>query len=230
MQVSAPVAKVGQSITVNATVKNVGDLAGNFPGKLTANGSQVGLSPSTISPGESTPLSLVFSRKSTGRCRVRLGDAQETVMIVHPIRPSNGAVLRRKLSGGPAHFTIKNPFPTDAMVVLSRTSSPLSPVLAVYLRPHGKTTVNGIPDGKYLVWDATGRDWNTYMGDFLTDPTHIKSRQAIAFSTSSYTRYWSDAYKNYWQTSTNWTNWTHWVASYSSKYSAAVSARRFPHL
>jgi len=230
LELSAPVAKVGQSIRVDATVENVGDLAGNFPGLLRANGSEVGSSPSTVGPGESASLSYVFSRRSVGRCHVQLGNAGKTIMVVHPIRPENGAVLRRKISGGPAQFTVKNPLPCDAMVVLSRTSSPLNPVLAVYVRPHDKAIMNGIPDGKYFVWDASGRDWNTYMGDFLTDPTHVRSRQALTFATWSSTRHWSQGYMNYWQTSRHWTNWTHWVWNASSKYSAAVSARRFPHL
>ena len=230
LKVSAPVAKVGQGVRVDATVRNVGDIAGNFPGSLRVNGTEVDASPSTIGPGQSAPLSLVFSRSSPGRCRIQLGNARKTVMVVHPIRPESGKVLRRKISDGPAHLTVKNLYSFDAMVVLSRTSSPLSPVLAVYMRPHSSTTVHGIPDGRYYIWDSTGSDWNAYMGDFLTDATHARARKALTFSTSSSTRYWSEGYMNYWQTTNNWTNWTHWVAIGSDEYCAAVSPHRFPHL
>jgi hypothetical protein len=151
-------------------------------------------------------------------------------MVVHPVRPPNGHLLLRGASGGSAHLTIKNRNAIDAMVILTRTSSANAPVLAVYVREGSKTTVNNVPDGRYIVWHCIGRDWNTYMRDFLTTEEHSRWRDPLVFSTTSSTSYWSDAYYNYSQRHTGWTNWTLALGNGPSKYSTVTSSSRFPEL
>jgi hypothetical protein len=115
-------------------------------------------------------------------------------------------------------------------VILTRTSSPNEPVLAVYVRRNAKATVENVPDGRYVVWDCLGRDWNAYMQDFLTSEEHSRWRDPLVFSTSTSTNYWSDASYNYSQQHTNWTNWTLTLGSGSSRYTSVTSAQRFPKL
>jgi hypothetical protein len=238
LQVDPTIVKMRQSIGVQASVENVGDISGTFPGSMEANGQEVDAQPTEIGPGESTTLIYAVSQDSAGRCRLQLGNARKTVMVVHPVRPPNGHMLRRSSSSGRAHLTIKNSNGIDAMVILARTSSPKSPVLAVYVRAKNKTTVNNVPDGRYVIWDCIGRDWNSYMKDFLTTEEHSRWRDPLVFSTSSSTNYWTTYSSDAWyvysqrhsQTHTEWSNWTLTLGSGPSKYSTITSSRRFPKL
>jgi len=238
LQIDPTIVKMRQSIGVQASVENVGDISGTFPGSMEGNGQEVDAQPTEIGPGESTTLIYAVSQDSAGRCRLQLGDARKTVMVVHPVRPPNGHMLRRSSSSGRAHLTIKNSNGIDAMVILARTSSPKSPVLAVYVRAKNKTTVNDVPDGRYVIWDCIGRDWNSYMKDFLTTEEHSRWRDPLVFSTSSSTNYWTTYSSDAWyvysqrhsQTHTEWSNWTLTLGSGPSKYSTITSSRLFPKL
>ena len=238
LQVDPTIVKMRQSIGVQASVENVGDISGTFPGSMEANGQEVDAQPTEIGPGESTTLIYAVSQNSAGRCRLQLGNARKTVMVVRPVRPPNGHMLRRSSSSGRAHLTIKNRNGIDAMVILARTSSPKSPVLAVYVWAKNKTTVNNVPDGRYVIWDCIGRDWNSYMKDFLTTEEHSRWRDPLVFSTSSSTNYWTTYSSDAWyvysqrhsQTHTEWSNWTLTLGSGPSKYSTITSSRRFPKL
>jgi len=139
-------------------------------------------------------------------------------------------MLRRSAVDGRARLTVKNTNGIDAMLILTRTSSPYTPVLAVYVREKSKAIVNDVPDGRYVVWDCIGRDWNSYMRDFLTTEEHSRWRDPLVFSTTSSTSHWSDARYNYSQRHTNWTNWTVTLGSGPSKYTSVTSSSRFPKL
>ena len=230
LQVTPAVAKIRGKIDVVATVENVGDLAGTFPGKLTANGGKVAEKPTDIGPGESSTLLYAVRRGSTGKCRLRLGNASKTVMVVRPVRLANGYLLRRTIRGGSAHLEIRNKMSVDGMVLLTKASAQRTAVLAVYVRAHQSTTVYGIPDGSYFVWDCSGRDWNRYTRDFLTSLGRYRWKKPIVFATTSSTRYWTEGWTDYWQTSTHWTDWWIRLGSGSGKVSKAVSASAFPRL
>jgi len=228
LTVDPTIAKVRQGISVQASVKNVGDVSGTFPGSLKANGREVDAQPTPVAPGESTELSFRVSQGSAGRCRLQLGNARRMVVVVRPVRPPNGHILRRTVSNGNAHLTVKNANGLDAMVILTRTSSPNTAVLAMYVHGKSKATINSISDGSYILWDCEGRDWNTYMRDFLPTDEHSRWRDSLVFSTTSSTSYWSDAYYNYSQRRTGWTNYTLTLGHGSTKYSTVTSSRRFP--
>jgi len=230
LQVDAVIVKIRQGIRVQVSVQNVGDISGTFPGVMEANGQEVDAQPTEIRPGESKTLAFDVSQGSAGPCRLQLGDAGKTVMVVHPVRPPNGRMLRRSAVDGRARLTVKNTNGIDAMLILTRTSSPYTPVLAVYVREKSKAIVNDVPDGRYVVWDCIGRDWNSYMRDFLMTEEHSRWRDPLVFSTTSSTSHWSDARYNYSQRHTNWTNWTVTLGSGPSKYTSVTSSRRFPKL
>ena len=215
---------------MRAAVENVGDVSGTFPGAMEANGREADAQPTKIAPGESTTLAFTVSQASAGACRLQLGAARKTVMVVRPVRPPNGRMLRRSAGGGKAYLTVKNTNELDAMVILTRTSAPRTPVLAIYVRRNSKATVNNVPDGRYIAWDCLGSDWNGYMQDFLTTEEHARWRDPLVFSTTSSTSYWSDASYNYSQRHTNWTNWTITLGSGSSKYTRVSSEQQFPKL
>ena len=236
--VDAPVAKIGQDVSVSASVQNTGDIAGVFPGAMDANGQCADTQPTNVAPGQSRPLDFTLTRTSAGRCRLKIGDASVTVMVVKPIRLANGHTLRNTVSGGSASLTITNPLTSDAMVLLTRVGSLRTPVLAVYVRAKHKTTVNNVSDGRYVAWDCIGADWNSYTRDFLTTLLRHRWRTPLVFSTSSSTSYWntysSDAWYIYtWQhsqTHTSWTNWTLTLGSRAGKNAVSVSSRQFPKM
>jgi hypothetical protein len=238
LEVDPAIVKIRQSISVQASVENVGDISGTFPGTIEANGQEVDAQPTEIGPGESTTLTYAVSQGSAGPCRMQLGNARKTVMVVHPVRPPNGHMLRRSVSGGRAHLSINNRSGADAMVILTRTSSPKSPVLAVFVRKGAKATINGVPDGRYIVWDCIGRDWNTYMRDFLTTEEHKRWRDPLVFSTSSSTSHWTTTSSDAWyvytwghsQTHVQWTSWSMTLGRGPSKHTTVTSSRRFPSL
>jgi len=220
---------VGEGIVVIASVKNVGDVSGTFSGTIEANGKEVIAQPAEVAPGRKLPLTFPVTRTSVGLCKLQVGDAATTVMVVKPIRLANGYILRRAVSGGTAGMTIKNPLTTDAMVMLTRTGGSHAPVLAVYVRAKNQTTINNLPVGRYTEWDCEGTDWNRYTRDFLTTVDRFRWPAPLVFSSPSS----STPYLPGGTTVTTYTYWTNGVLSLGNvpgKDNAPVSVRSFPKL
>lgn len=234
LQVEAPVVKIGEDIYVKTSVENVGDIAGTFPGTMEANGQPVGAQPTKIAPGQTLPFVFSFCRRAAGHCRLEVGAARTTIMVVKPIRLPNGHILRRTVSGGNGSLTIKNPLTVDAMVLLTRAANSRIPVLAVYMRARSTTTVNNMPDGSYVPWACDGKDWNSYTRGFLTILQCQRSRSPLAFSTSSWTSHWT-TYSTWYVTSwsqlhTSATSWEITLGTGSDKDYVVTPARTLPKL
>ena len=218
LEVDPSVAKVRQAMKVVTSIKNTGAISGTFPGVMRANGREVDVRPTEIGAGESATLAFTVSQSTQGPCRLQLGNARRTVMVVRPMRPSNGRVLHRRIRGGRAHLTIRNSNAIDAMFILTRTSSPRTPVLAVYVRMRSSATVGRVPDGRYIAWDCAGRDWNAYTRGFLATEEQSRWRDPLVFSTTRSAGH------------VRWRNWTLTLGSGPSKQAATTSSRRFPSL
>ena len=218
LEVDPSVARVRQATKVVASIKNTGAISGTFAGVMLANGREVDVRPTDIGAGESATVTFTVSRSSRGPCRLRLGNARTTVMVVRPVRPANGRVLHRRIRNGRAHLDIKNSNGSDAMFILTRTRSPRTPALAVYVRKHSSATVGKVPDGRYIAWDCTGRDWNAYTRGFLTTEEYSRWRDPLVFSTARSSG------------RIRWRNWTLTLGSGSSKQAAVTSSHRFPRL
>jgi hypothetical protein len=238
LRVEPAIAKVGQPVTITTTVENSGDISGTFPGVLESDGGEVDAQPVEVGPGAAEPLSYTFTSDVPGSFRLRVGDADAKLVVVKPVRLSSGRILVRRAAGGRAHMTVKNSTDADAMVILARSASPRRPVIAVYVRKKDKATVNGIPDGRYVVWDCKGRDWNWYMQGFLTTDEYKRWRSPLKFATRSSTDYWTTSWSDaryvytqgHSQTTNRWSNWTVTLGSGPSKYTKTVSASGFPRL
>ncbi len=238
LQVSPTIVKIGQSISVKADVHNVGDVTGTFPGSMKANGEEAAAHPTPIGPNETRTVTYTIHGNSAGRYLLELGEAQRPVLVVKAVRLPSGTIIRRSLSGGRAHLTIKNPNSLDAEVILARASSSHSPVLGVYVRKGSTAVVNGIPDGRYMVWNSIGSDWNWTTKDFLVTQEYKRWNQPLVYDTTASTRHWtttsSDAYwiytQRHSQTTTHWQNWTLTLGSGPSRYTTIVTEASFPHL
>ncbi len=218
LEVDPPVAKVRQAMKVVASVKNAGGITGTFPGVLLANGREVSTRPTEVGAGDSATIAFTVSQNSRGPCRLQLGNARRTVMVVRPARPPNGKVLHRRIRGGRAHLTVKNSNEIDAMFILSRGKSPRTPVLAVYMRQRSSATVVGVPDGRYIAWDCVGRDWNAYTRGFLATEEYSRWRDPLVFATTRSRGH------------VRWRNWTLTLGSGPSEQAVLTSSRRFPKL
>ncbi len=231
-RVSPELLKPGQSIKVEAAVTNAGDVPGTFDGKLKINGKVVDAQPTDVRPGESVDLGYKVKRHSPGACRVKLGNEHAKVVVVKPVRFANGHVIERRTSGGLGKLTIKNnKNRTDGVVVLTSTSSK-SPLLAVYVHARREAVMTGIPNGKYRVYYWLGKDWNWYMHGFLTTNDRGRFKDAMEFTTSSWTSTWSDAYYRYSQRRTQYTAWTLslYGVSGGTAQTEGVSERDFPRV
>ena len=238
LQVDPSPAKLGDDVTLVTSVKNTGDIAGTFGGKLLVDGKEFLTQPVEIAPGQTKDVTYDLTADRAGEYKLALGDAAADFVIVKPVRLANGYVVKRSGGGGRASLTITNKTGSDALAVLTRSSNKRKPALAVYIRRNKKATIDGIPDGTYVLWDCCGADFNWTMRDFYTPVEHKRWVDALKFdttaSTKHWTSYWSDAYYNYSQghsqTTTHWTNWTVTLGTGESKYTKTVSTAAFPQL
>jgi hypothetical protein len=238
LQVDPSPAKLGDDVTLVTSVKNTGDIAGTFGGKLLVDGNELLTQPVEIAPGQTKDVTYDLTADRAGAYQLALGDATADFLIVRPVRLANGHVVKKAVSGGRASLTVTNKTGSDAVAVLTRSSNKRKPVVAVYIRKNKKATIKGIPDGSYTLWDCCGQDFNWTMRDFFTPVEHKRWIDALKFdttaSTKHWTSYWSDTYYNYSQghsqTTTHWTNWTVTLGTGESKYTKIVSTDAFPRL
>ena len=238
LQVDPSPAKQGDDVTLVTTVKNTGDIAGTFGGKLLVDGKELLTQPVEIAPGQTRDVTYDLTADRAGAYELALGDATADFLIVKPVRLANGYVVKRGVSGGRSALTITNKTGSDAVAMLTRSSNRRKPVLAVYIRKNKKARISGIPDGSYVLWDCCGADFNWTMRDFFTPVEHKRWVDALKFNTTASTRhwtsYWSDSSYNYSQghsqTTTHWTNWTVTLGTGESKYTKIVSTAGFPRL
>ena len=238
LQVDPSPAKLGDDVVLVTSVKNTGDIAGTFGGKLLVNGKELLAQPVEIAPGQTKDVTYDLTADRAGAYELALGDATADFLIVKPVRLANGYVVKRGVSGGRSALTITNKTGADAVAVLTRSSNKRKPVLAVYIRKGKKAKIGGIPDGAYVLWDCCGEDFNWTMRDFFTPVEHKRWLDALKFdttaSTKHWTSYWSDSNYNYSQghsqTTTHWTNWTVTLGTGESKYTKIVSTAAFPQL
>jgi hypothetical protein len=228
LQVRRAVVKTGEKIDVQVSVENIGDISGTFSGVLQVDGQQVDAQPTDIAPQQSAALSFAVTQASTGPCRLQLGDASRTVMVVHPSRPSNGYILRRQIAGGRGRLTIRNGYPCDAMVMLTPSGSAPTPVLGVYVREGDNVTVDNIPDGSYVLWQCAGMDWNAFTRDFLSTLERKRQNDTLDFTTTMF--YWDSPGFEYSGHGEIGTDSTVTLSAGYDERTSFVDASRFPRL
>jgi hypothetical protein len=207
LETDTELARTGERVTVTATVKNTGEVPGEFDGVLKADGREYDAQPTEIGPGEQRTLEYVYRSRRQAKHRLSLGDATCSQVVVRPVRYANGHFLRRKVSGGRGVLEVKNGNSGDAVVVMTRNKSRRSAVIACYVAARRSVTISGIPDGRYWIYYTIGKDWNTYTDGFIE--THERGRfsDGATYSTKSWTTSWSDARYRYTQGHVRYTRW-----------------------
>jgi hypothetical protein len=89
---------------------------------------------------------------------------------------ANGMVLRRQ-GTGTGLLTVRNGNDTDAVVVLADGGNRIS----VFVRRHRTATVDGVPDGKFRVYLASGRGWDAARNTFGLDCSFEQFERRMAF-------------------------------------------------
>jgi hypothetical protein len=230
LDVEPKLLKPGQRIDVVAEVTNTGEVTGTFDGELRVNGKVLEAQPVEVGPEEVADLAFVVKPKTAGDYKMKLGDQQQKVVVVKPIRFDNGHVIERNMGSGLGKLVLQNKKnDVDAVVVLTSTSS-RKPLLAVYAHRKKDCTVTGIPNGTYRVYYWLGSDWNRHMHGFLTTVDRGRYKDPLEYSTTSWTARWSDAFYNYSQQRTQYTGWTLTLYGVEggTAHTAAVSESEFP--
>lgn len=101
---------VGDSLTVTAAVKNIGDVAGSYEAVFSINGQEVDKKDITIEPGSSKEVSFQFSKTTPGSYKLAISSLS-TVLTVYNWSPctiqydeSDGSVMGIYVSGENGHI------------------------------------------------------------------------------------------------------------------------------
>ena len=107
------------------------------------------------------------------------------VMPTQPdTRPANGTLLKDTASGGQGTLSITGSAGGDALVELV---SGHTPVIQVYVRQHTTAHVNGIPDGTYDVYTATGAGWDGPAASFTRECRFDETNAPLNYQTTATT-------------------------------------------
>ncbi|WP_285692964.1 hypothetical protein [Actinomadura sp. NBRC 104412] len=95
-------------------------------------------------------------------------------------RPSNGKLIHSGRRGGRGSLIVRGGG-DDAVVALAKGKKTF---LSVYVRSGKKTTVRGIPDGKYTVYIAEGTDWDAKARTFGRECAFERFKDPIGYRTT----------------------------------------------
>jgi|GEM_PF-1170829 hypothetical protein len=99
-------------------------------------------------------------------------------------RPLNGNVVYdRRAALGPGQFKVQNDADDDVLVILTDKTS--RPVVGVYVRGASEYTLEGIPDGIYTVYVASGDNWNGEQRMFSVVWEYWRFEELAQFKTES---------------------------------------------
>jgi len=107
------------------------------------------------------------------------------VMPTQPAtRPANGTLLKDTATGGQGTLSITGSTGGDALVELV---SGHAPVIRVYVRQRATAHVNGIPDGTYDVYTATGAEWDGPATSFTRQCQFDETNTPLNYQTTATT-------------------------------------------
>jgi len=106
---------------------------------------------------------------------------------ISPIPSLNtGTQIIWKLPSGDGRLVVKNQvIGQDAVIILAPVSDPKSAVLAVYVKGEHEWTVDGIPDGQYVLYDMIGTNWDDTNKSFLHTSEYAKFDSTLNFYTTA---------------------------------------------
>ena len=161
---------VGDSVTVTATVKNIGGIAGTYTATLAIEGQEIESKNILVDPESSKEVSFQFSKTSPGTYNIAIGSSSATMTVYewHPYKiqydESDGATDGIYVSGENGHIVHFTP--------------PAKPFQIQKISIFGKVKLldNSELDEKHItvrIWDNKGNNqlwsqdfpWRLFMGD-----------------------------------------------------------------
>jgi hypothetical protein len=97
-----------------------------------------------------------------------------------PVSLTNGTVFRQ-IRVGPHTLKTTNGLSFDAVVKLRETAG--TTVLSFYVAAGGEVTINNVPEGKFTIEFATGREFSPVCGYFLSNMSSRRFEGAESFET-----------------------------------------------
>lgn len=102
-----------------------------------------------------------------------------------------GTYIVNKMTGGEGSLTIDNLMDHDAVVTMASESDPKNAILSVYVKGGDIYLVTGIRDGRYVLYDMLGNDWDSDKKQFTETNEYAQFNDTLIFVTgdSSATTY-----------------------------------------
>lgn len=173
--------KVGEQVTITATIKNVGEATGTYDASLLVDGVVLQTTEVTLAGGATKPVSSMISKDSPGSYSIKIGGQEAILEMIQPVRLETGTFLVQEMSSGDAKLKIENERDLDAVVVLSSLEEPTIPLLAFYVRAGDSYRAGGIRGGTYVIHVALGRDWIEDSQKFFTEATYQRFSDEFRF-------------------------------------------------
>jgi hypothetical protein len=93
-----------------------------------------------------------------------------------------GSQLIWELRGGFGQLIIDNRLGgEDAVVILAGIADPKTPLAAVYVKGGEQCTVDGITDGRYVLYDMIGTNWDDKTKQFTHTREYAKFNQTLGY-------------------------------------------------
>lgn len=137
---------------------------------------------------KSTELTFKYKFTKQGFYKVKIGDTNiNYICSTNDKAPSNGTILKQKVSGGMGVLELTNNYNYDIIVTLAYHSSPQKAQNRIYIKAKKKATMNGLKDGTHIIYIKGGTGYSKMAKDILETKSSYKSDSKIKFRTTSST-------------------------------------------
>jgi len=99
-------------------------------------------------------------------------------------RPLTG-IVKPPIRSGAGQLSIDNGTNSDGVVAIVDTNNPGEAIAAAYIRSGEKYLLDGIPDGTYYVFVASGSEWSGATNSFTVDRRAERFENIAEYTTSS---------------------------------------------
>jgi len=111
-----------------------------------------------------------------------------------PRSPPTGTNLIIGSRTGEGEMTVKNGLEWDAVIILSKDDASHENVKGVFIKANETYTISGIPDGKFILYDTLGKDWDNKAGQFTITEERSRFEDTFSFETN-----WNKGQYTTWQ-------------------------------
>ena len=94
---------------------------------------------------------------------------------------------------GEGELTVENGLTWDALIILSKEEEPSKVIRSVYIQANDSCTITSIPDGRFILYDSLGKDWDSEAAKFTIAEEYSRFEEILSYETNlkkgSYTTY-----------------------------------------